>query len=80
MAPLRDPNTLSNHNSVSTAHLHLDLAVDFAKNILSGHVVLSLITLVENVDRVVLDTSYIDVHAVEREGEKLMVISSNELT
>ncbi|RUS20447.1 peptidase family M1-domain-containing protein [Endogone sp. FLAS-F59071] len=71
MAPLREPNTLSNHNSVSTTHLHLDLAIDFARKILSGHVVLSLITLVENVDRVVLDTSYVDVYAVEKEGEKL---------
>ncbi|RUS31338.1 hypothetical protein BC938DRAFT_478024, partial [Jimgerdemannia flammicorona] len=71
MAPLREPNTQSNHNDVSTTHLHLDLAVDFARKILSGHVMLTLITLVDNVHKVVLDTSFIDVHSIEKDGETL---------
>ena len=73
MCGIREPNTLSNISQVKTTHLHLDWTISFEKKILSGHVVLDLITLVDNVDKVVLDTSFLDVTKASYEGKDVKV-------
>jgi leukotriene-A4 hydrolase len=73
MCGIREPNTLSNISQVKTTHLHLDWTISFEKKILSGHVVLDLITLVDNVDKVVLDTSFLDVTKASYEGNDVKV-------
>ncbi|OMJ13751.1 Leukotriene A-4 hydrolase-like protein [Smittium culicis] len=52
-----DPNSLSNLQDVTTKSIHLDLAVDFDKKLLHGHVVLSVEALSSNLSQVVLDTN-----------------------
>ncbi|KAG9285768.1 hypothetical protein G9A89_013193 [Geosiphon pyriformis] len=66
-----DPNTLSNINEVQTKHLHLDLAIDFEKKILTGSVLLRLLTVANDVAKVILDTSYVFVERVSLEGKSL---------
>jgi hypothetical protein len=73
MCGIREPNTLSNISQVKTTHLHLDWTISFEKNILSGHVVLDLITLVDNVDKVILDSSFLDVTNASYEGKDVKV-------
>lgn len=73
MCGIREPNTLSNISQVKTTHLHLDWTISFEKNLLSGHVVLDLISLVDNVDKVVLDTSFLEVTGASYEGKDVKV-------
>ncbi|KAI8099339.1 peptidase family M1-domain-containing protein [Halteromyces radiatus] len=60
-----DPSSLSNLTEITTTHLHLNWDISFDKKIIQGYVVLDLKTLVDNVSKVVLDTSYLDIHNVE---------------
>ncbi|CAM0136731.1 Leucyl aminopeptidase yscIV [Umbelopsis sp. WA50703] len=69
MCGIREPNTLSNIDQVKTTHLHLDWTISFDKNILSGHAILDLITLVDQVEKVVLDTSFLDVTKATFDGK-----------
>ena len=68
-----DPSTLSNINEVQTIHIELNLKVDFEHKVLDGTVTLSLITLTDNVDKVTLDTRYLNVKSVSQAGQKLEV-------
>ena len=68
-----DPNTLSNINEVQTAHLELNLKVDFEHKVLDGTVILSLITIVDEVHKVTLDTKYLNVKSVSQAGKQLEV-------
>ncbi|CAG8521677.1 7152_t:CDS:10 [Ambispora leptoticha] len=61
---VNDPNSLSNTSDVQTTHIHLDLSVNFAKKILSGYVILDLLTLRKDVSEIILDTRDIDVRQV----------------
>jgi len=69
MCGIREPNTLSNISQVKTTHLHLDWTISFEKKLLIGHVLLDLITLVDNVDKIVLDTSFLDVTNASYDGK-----------
>lgn len=72
-----DLSSQANVDQVKTTHLHLNWNVDFKSQILYGNVVLDLVTLVENVNKVVLDTSYLDIQSVTLgESESLKVNGS----
>lgn len=73
MCGIREPNTLSNISQVKTTHLHLDWTISFEKKLLIGHVLLDLITLVDNVDKIVLDTSFLDVTNASYDGKDVKV-------
>ncbi|CAG8759351.1 2814_t:CDS:1, partial [Dentiscutata heterogama] len=63
-----DPNTLSNINEVKTTHLDLNFIVDFERKILDAIVILKLFTLVDNVNKVILDTSHLNIKSVSCSG------------
>ncbi|CAG8703730.1 14652_t:CDS:2, partial [Cetraspora pellucida] len=66
-----DPNTLSNINEVKTTHLDLNFNVDFERKVLDSVVTLKLVTLVDNVEKVILDTSYLNIKSVSCSGVQL---------
>lgn len=68
MAPVRDPNTLSNHLVFQTTHTDVVLALSFATSSLAGEVTLTMKALEDTLEDVVLDTSHLDVQAVEVDG------------
>ncbi|KAI8340869.1 peptidase family M1-domain-containing protein [Chlamydoabsidia padenii] len=61
---MTDPSSLSNLQELTTTHLHLNWDISFEKKRIDGHVVLDLKTLTDNVNKVVLDTSYLDIKKV----------------
>lgn len=70
-----DLSTQANVEQVKTTHLHLNWNVDFESKILYGNVVLDMVTLVDNVNKVILDTSYLDIQSVtlgEKESLKVL--------
>lgn len=73
MAPVRDPNTLSNHLVFETTHTDVALALSFATSSLAGEVTLTMKALEDTLEDVILDTSYLDVQTVEVNGK---VVSS----
>ncbi|ORZ22502.1 peptidase family M1-domain-containing protein [Absidia repens] len=60
----KDPSSLANLKQVKNTHLHLDWTVSFDQKNITGHVVLDLVTLENNVDKVILDTSYLAIQRV----------------
>jgi leukotriene-A4 hydrolase len=68
-----DLSTQANIDEIKTTHVHLNWNVDFENQNLHGNVMLDLQTLVDNVDNVVLDTSYLDIKAVYF-GEKILKV------
>lgn len=58
---MTDPSSLSNLGEITTTHLHLNWNISFDKKVIEGDVVLDLKTLADNVDKVVLDSSYLDI-------------------
>lgn len=68
-----DLSTQANIDQVKTTHLHLNWIVDFENQNLHGNVVLDLVTLVDHVDKVVLDTSYLEIKSVAFGKESLKV-------
>ncbi|KAG1053875.1 hypothetical protein G6F43_004074 [Rhizopus delemar] len=66
-----DLSTQANIDQVKTTHVHLNWNVDFVGQILFGNVVLDLITLVDQVDKVILDTSYLNIQSVSLEEHDL---------
>ncbi|KAI5814461.1 peptidase family M1-domain-containing protein [Pyronema omphalodes] len=63
MAPVTDPNTLSNYQDVVTQHTTVDVALDFDKSCVHGNVTLKL-KVIKDIDEVVLDTSYLNISKV----------------
>lgn len=68
-----DLSTQANIDQVKTTHVHLNWNVDFENQNLHGNVMLDLQTLVDNVDKVVLDTSYLEIKAVHF-GEQILKV------
>ncbi|GAM88333.1 hypothetical protein ANO11243_063660 [Dothideomycetidae sp. 11243] len=66
----RDPNTLSNYNAWRCQHITAELAIDFDAKKVAGKVSLEMKRLHDDVDKVVLDTSYLDIQEVHVNGEK----------
>ncbi|KAL0078408.1 peptidase family M1-domain-containing protein [Phycomyces blakesleeanus] len=68
---IQDPSSQSNLSDIKTTHLHLNWTISFENKNIAGHVLLDLVTLKDNVDRVVLDTSFIDLKSITLEGSPL---------
>lgn len=69
MAGPRDPNTLSNYNFWKTKHTIVDLFINFNDQKLTGNVSLILEAKTEQgSDEIILDTSYLDIKAIDIEG------------
>lgn len=67
----RDPNTLSNYTSWRTQHVTANLEIDFEGKRLVGNVALKLKALREKTEeRVVLDSSFLDIKDVKIDGGK----------
>ncbi|KAG0749751.1 hypothetical protein G6F57_005746 [Rhizopus arrhizus] len=66
-----DISTQANIDQVKTTHIHLNWNVDFKHQIIYGNVVLSMVTLVNEVDKITLDTRYLDVKSVSMEEQSL---------
>ena len=64
----RDPNTLSNYNAWRTKHTKADFKIDFDGKRLRGNVELTLERLAKDAEKIVLDTSYLDVSEVSING------------
>lgn len=66
MAPVRDPNTLSNYAEWRTKHTTANLKVDFADKCLRGSVILELESQTDKASKeIVLDSSYLSVSSVK---------------
>lgn len=66
MAPVRDPNTLSNYDAWRTRHTTANLRIDFVEKCLRGSVVLELESQTDKASReIVLDSSYVAVSSVK---------------
>ncbi|KAK3818579.1 MAG: peptidase family M1-domain-containing protein [Benniella sp.] len=66
-----DPTSQSNLGEAKTNHIHLALAVDFAAKTLTGTATLEVEAIADDVAKVVLDTSYIDVRSASANSQKL---------
>lgn len=73
MTKVIDPSSLSNLDQVVTKHVHFNWTILFAEKKIAGNVVLNVTTLVPNVSKVVLDTSYLDIKGVSVNGQSLQV-------
>ncbi|KAF2152011.1 leukotriene A-4 hydrolase [Myriangium duriaei CBS 260.36] len=67
----RDPNTLSNYNAWRCQHVKAELAIDFDAKTVSGKVALDMKKLHDGKQKIVLDTSYLDVQGVRINGSKV---------
>ncbi|KAK4104665.1 leukotriene A-4 hydrol [Parathielavia hyrcaniae] len=66
MAPVRDPNTLSNYDAWRTKHTTANFKVDFAAKSLRGSVVLELESQTDKAsNEIILDSSYVDVACIK---------------
>ncbi|KAL2170927.1 hypothetical protein VTG60DRAFT_4189 [Thermothelomyces hinnuleus] len=66
MAPVRDPNTLSNYDQWRTRHTTANFKVDFAAKCLRGSVILELESQTDRASQeIILDSSYVDVSAIK---------------
>jgi leukotriene-A4 hydrolase len=70
MAPITDPNTLSNYHAVVTQFTCVEVTLDFESSIVSGYVTLTLKALEDGLGEVVLDTSYLDIKKVVVNGKE----------
>jgi leukotriene-A4 hydrolase len=66
MAPVRDPNTLSNYDAWRTKHTTANLKVDFSAKCLRGSVILELESQTNNASQeIILDSSFVDVASIK---------------
>ncbi|KAK4054352.1 Leucyl aminopeptidase yscIV [Microbotryomycetes sp. JL221] len=70
--PSNDPSTQSNYHDIKTTHIHLDWTVDWKHQVIAGSVKHTLL-VIKDTDKLVLDSSYIDIKQVElgSSGRKL---------
>ncbi|KAI9319681.1 peptidase family M1-domain-containing protein [Dichotomocladium elegans] len=66
-----DPSSLANINDVRTTHIHLDWKISFAKRNIEGYVLLDLVAIAGNVDKVILDTNFLCISAVTLDEQPL---------
>lgn len=78
MSGVIDPSSLSNLNEVATKHIHMNWTIAFDQKKIGGHVLLDIVTLVPNVSKVILDTSYLDLKNVSLDGQNLEVKRKRE--
>jgi leukotriene-A4 hydrolase len=69
----KDPSSLANLKQVKSTHLHLDWTISFDNKNITGNVLLDLETLEDNVDKVILDSSYLAIRRVSLNKQDLKV-------
>jgi aminopeptidase N len=79
MTKVIDPSSLSNLDEIVTKHLHFNWTINFAEKKIGGNVVLDVTTLVSNVSKIVLDTSYLDIKGVSINGQSLEVSCNKKI-
>jgi leukotriene-A4 hydrolase len=73
----KDQATLSNYHEVRNLHTHLDWTIDWKEQLIGGTATLTMKPETDKpVEKVVLDTSYLDVFGVKVDGEKVEVCHS----
>jgi leukotriene-A4 hydrolase len=66
MAPVRDPNTLSNYDAWRTKHTTANFKVDFGAKCLRGSVIIELESQTDKAStEIILDSSYVDVSSIK---------------
>ena len=60
-----DSSSYANIDEVFTEHIALDFEVDFVSKTFNGNVVLSMLTVTDEVSSVFLDSAGLDVHKVD---------------
>ncbi|KAL0467283.1 leukotriene A-4 hydrolase [Neurospora intermedia] len=66
MAPVRDPNTLSNYDAWRTRHTTANLKIDFTAKCLRGSVILELESQTDKASKeIILDSSYVTVNSIK---------------
>jgi len=65
-----DKATQSNYTEIKVAHTHLEWTIDWKSQTFHGHALLDL-TAVGDVNKVVLDTSYLDIKKIEVGGDEV---------
>jgi hypothetical protein len=65
-----DLATLSNYSEIRTTHTELEWAIDWDRQIISGHAKVQL-QAVKDVNNIILDASELDVKSVVMNGEKV---------
>ncbi|KAG8836286.1 hypothetical protein FRC17_007436 [Serendipita sp. 399] len=66
-----DPTTQSNYGSISSFHVDLHWILDWDRQLITGHAVNHLRAKADGVDKVVLDTSFLDISKVEVGGQQV---------
>lgn len=69
----KDPSSLANLKQVKSTHLHLNWTISFDDKNIVGSVLLDLETLEDNVDKVILDSSYLAIRRVSSNNQDLKV-------
>ncbi len=68
-----DPASLSNFADLLTQHIQLDWTIDWTKQLIHGSVTLTLKPTNGEVDKVVLDTSHLNISAIKVDGTDVKV-------
>jgi hypothetical protein len=68
-----DKATQSNYQEIKVTHTHLEWTIDWEKQVFHGHAVVSLQAQPssQGVERVVLDTSFLDIKKIEIDGTEV---------
>ncbi|KAG8823910.1 hypothetical protein FRC19_002883 [Serendipita sp. 401] len=73
MITTSDPTTQSNYTSIASFHVDLYWILDWEKQLITGHAVNRLRAKADGVDKVVLDTSFLNISKVEVGGQQVDV-------
>jgi aminopeptidase N len=68
-----DLSSLSNFAAIRTEHIQLDWTIDWTKQLIHGSATLTMKPTKSGIDRVVLDTSYLDISGIKVDGEAVKV-------
>jgi leukotriene-A4 hydrolase len=68
-----DLSSLSNFADIRTEHIQLDWTIDWTKQLIHGSATLTMKPTKSGIDRVVLDTSYLDISGIKVDGEAVKV-------
>ncbi len=66
-----DKATQSNYTELKVKHTHLEWTIDWKEQVFHGHALLTLRAEVDDVKRVVLDTSFLDIKKVKVDDEEV---------
>jgi leukotriene-A4 hydrolase len=67
----QDLATQSNYKQIKTKHLDLNWIIDWDAKVFHGSVQLTLEAAADSVDKIVLDTSYLDIKEVKVDGSQV---------